>query len=283
MTTPIVSERQSPAFSFYPADFLVGTATFSLEERGAYITLLSYQWDLGSIPDAGAERARLLNCSLKRAEGLWDRMRAKFDQGADGAWRNARLETERAKQGERRAALAANGTKGADRRWHSKPIAPPLARPIAPPMAPDSRGRGSQTDGLSSSSSSSTPDLQRAVDPGTALTRVTPMHPARRHGLQTLHRSGHHTHAFCSERICVPEFQHDKFVRALGGVGADERLRALYVETVNGLPDEQSIESDPLKFWPPIVAARWPPKDASVGTRTAALQRATAEFLRGGN
>jgi uncharacterized protein YdaU (DUF1376 family) len=112
MTAPSVPERQSPAFSFYPTDFLVGTATFSLEERGAYITLLSYQWDHGGVPDDGTERARLLNCSLKRAEALWDRTRTKFDQGSDGAWRNPRLETERAKQAYRRAALAANGSKG---------------------------------------------------------------------------------------------------------------------------------------------------------------------------
>ena len=58
---------QSPAFSFYAKDFLLGTATFSLSERGAYITLMSYQWDMGGVPDEAVERARLLGCS-KREE-----------------------------------------------------------------------------------------------------------------------------------------------------------------------------------------------------------------------
>jgi hypothetical protein len=106
--------------------------------------------------------------------------------------------------------------------------------------------------------------------------------PAQRHGLQTLHRGGHQRHAWCSERICVPDFQHEKFVGAVGGTSADLQLKAFYDQTVAGIPDSQPIESDPLKFWPPLVTARWPPQSASVGTRTAALQRATAEFLRGG-
>jgi hypothetical protein len=54
---------------------------------------------------------------------------------------------------------------------------------------------------------------------------------------------------------------------------------AFYRETVEALPDSQPIESDPLKFWPPLVTANWPPASAAVGTRTAALQRASNDFL----
>jgi len=124
-----------------------------------------------------------------------------------------------------------------------------------------------------------TPTQQRE----NALARVPPrpIHPAQRHGLPTLHRGGHHTHAWCSERICVPDFLHDKFRRAIGVQGSDVTLRQFYDETVAGIPDSQPIDSDPLKFWPPFVAARWPPQGASDGTRTAALKRASAEFLAG--
>ena len=107
-----------------------------------------------------------------------------------------------------------------------------------------------------------------------------PLHPART-GMPTLTRGSHRGHSWCGERICVPEFLHERFVKARGGSSADADLRAFYAETLDGLPDSRPIESDPVKFWPPLVSARWPPQDASVGTRTAALQRATAEFLRG--
>jgi hypothetical protein len=107
-------------------------------------------------------------------------------------------------------------------------------------------------------------------------------HPSRKHGLQTLHRTGHQAHSWCSERICVPSFLHERFIGAVGGNSPDLSLKAFYGDTVRDIPDSQPIESDPVKFWPPLVSARWPPVSQQVGTRTAALQRATAEFLRGG-
>jgi uncharacterized protein YdaU (DUF1376 family) len=142
---------ESPAFSFYAKDFLVGTATLSLAERGAYITLLCFQWDHGGIPDDPQQRARLLNSTVKQAEALWERLRPKFQQDDDGTWRNARMESERMKQVARRDALAMSGAKGAQSRWHSQAngqaMAPPMAKPLPPPAI--------QNDGLAFSSSSS--------------------------------------------------------------------------------------------------------------------------------
>lgn len=112
-----------------------------------------------------------------------------------------------------------------------------------------------------------------------AVSRGPVTHPAERHGLQTLHRRGHQSHAFCSERICVPDFQHEKFARALGGGVADGALKAFYAETVESIPFDQPIEPDPLKFWPPYVTARWPPQTAQVSKQSAALARASAGFL----
>ncbi len=40
---------KDPAFLFYYQDFLVGTTFMTLEERGAYITLLCYLADKGKI------------------------------------------------------------------------------------------------------------------------------------------------------------------------------------------------------------------------------------------
>lgn len=114
-----------------------------------------------------------------------------------------------------------------------------------------------------------------------AVSRPPLPHPARAHGMQTLHRGSHRGHSWCGERSCVPEFLHERFAKAIGSSTADADLRAFYADTLDSLPESQRIDSDPVKFWQPLVTARWPPQDATVGTRTAALQRATSEFLRG--
>lgn len=82
--------------------------------------------------------------------------------------------------------------------------------------------------------------------------------------------------------MCVPEFLHEKFLGAIGNQGTDTTLRAFYADTMAHVPEAQAIDTDPLKFWPPHVAARWPPAAAAIGSRTAALRRATADFVRGG-
>lgn len=107
-----MSPEKSPAFSFYAKDFMLGTVTLSLAERGAYITLLAYQWDIGGVPGDTDTLARILGCSRPQAVKAWLGIVAKFQQGSDGEWRNARLELERVKQADRRAALAANGKRG---------------------------------------------------------------------------------------------------------------------------------------------------------------------------
>ncbi len=89
----------------------------------------------------------------------------------------------------------------------------------------------------------------------------------------------HLRHAWCGERICVPDFLHARFVRAIGGEDADERLRACYAEAMADIPPEDPIEPDPLKFWPPLVTSRWPAPQAA--KTTTALTRASLGFLRG--
>lgn len=102
----------SPAFSFYARDFLVGTVALSLAEVGAYIRLLAYQWDHGSVPGEHAALARICGCAEGQMNKLWAALSQKFPRGADGANRNPRLEVERQKQAARRAAVVENGKKG---------------------------------------------------------------------------------------------------------------------------------------------------------------------------
>ena len=104
--------EKSPAFSFYAQDFVLGTMQLSLAERGAYITLLAYQWNHGSVPADHAALARICGCAEGQMGKLWLTLGGKFPRGPDGGCRNPRLEAERTKQETRRTALAANGQKG---------------------------------------------------------------------------------------------------------------------------------------------------------------------------
>jgi uncharacterized protein YdaU (DUF1376 family) len=81
-----------PAFQFYPQDFLVGTANFRPEERGAYISLLCYQWEQGGIEYEDFEQLSGLQFEKLK------RVFLKFQKCDDGIYRNSRMEETREKQ-----------------------------------------------------------------------------------------------------------------------------------------------------------------------------------------
>jgi uncharacterized protein YdaU (DUF1376 family) len=122
---------QAPAFLFYAKDFLAGTVTMSLQARGAYITLLAYEWDHGCVPAAPSAVGRILGLTTAQAGKLWPELADKFALDSDGQWRNARLEAERSKQAERRAAQAHNGRLG------GRPKKPPGDPPHEPNPNPN--------------------------------------------------------------------------------------------------------------------------------------------------
>lgn len=94
---------KAPAFQFYARDFLVATATMSLEETGAYIRLLSQAWDEGGIPADPERRARLLGITRAEHDRIWEAIAAKWKPAKGGRLVNPRLETERKKQARHRA------------------------------------------------------------------------------------------------------------------------------------------------------------------------------------
>ncbi|MEK7952804.1 DUF1376 domain-containing protein [Luteolibacter soli] len=103
---------QAPAFQFYPQDFLVGTAIFTAEQAGAYIRFLCYQWEHGALPDDIETLARLGGCHGNAVASV----RAKFDVGADGLLRNARLEQIRNEQKAFRDRQSQNAKNGWEKR-----------------------------------------------------------------------------------------------------------------------------------------------------------------------
>lgn len=127
--------------------------------------------------------------------------------------------------------------------------------------------------------------LKRTEEKGTELKgiegKVATLLPRARTGsgvmAGTLPRD-HVRHSWCSERICVPDFLHARFVKAVGGSNPDIALKAFYGDTVRGLSPDESIESDPTKFWPPLVTARWTPR--TTNPKTAGNVAAAHEWLR---
>lgn len=122
---------KSPAFQFYPTDFMDGVILFSNEEIGIYIRLLCYQWNKTRIPldfkvisKIGATKPIKLSVVL-----------SKFEKDADGYY-NVRMELERLKQKEYREKQAENGRRGGR---------PTLTQPLANPN-PSQNLRGEDRD-----------------------------------------------------------------------------------------------------------------------------------------
>jgi len=108
----------SPAFQFYPADFLFdeNVVLMSLAGRGAYITLLCYCWREGSIPADMTRLGRMCGTDSSAMAQLWSELEACFEKAGD-RYIHPRLEKERIKQQEYKAERSESGKKGALSRW----------------------------------------------------------------------------------------------------------------------------------------------------------------------
>ena len=89
----------SPAFQFYPRDFLSseGVRVMTAAGRGAYILLLCACWLEGSLPADDTQLRKLSDTTETEWEACRDVVRARFSE-RNGRLYNARLDKERAKQ-----------------------------------------------------------------------------------------------------------------------------------------------------------------------------------------
>lgn len=69
-----------PAFQFYASDYLSSSKVqkMSLEEEGAYIRLLAYSWQDGSIPDDEISLARLCKTNRRKMRLIWENLQDCF-------------------------------------------------------------------------------------------------------------------------------------------------------------------------------------------------------------
>jgi len=94
---------KDPAFLFYSQDFLVGTMTMSFEDKGKYITILSYMHQKGRMDHKSI-------CLL--VGSLSDELLSKFQIDEDQKYYNTRLEDESYKRSKFIESRIENGKKG---------------------------------------------------------------------------------------------------------------------------------------------------------------------------
>jgi len=109
---------KSPAFQFYPKDFLGDEeqSLMSLAEAGAYTRLMCRCWLNDGIPNNLDELARLCGATYGQMVKFWPAISKCFKQRADGRWIHPRLEKERAKQADYRKRQGDR----ADKRWEKE-------------------------------------------------------------------------------------------------------------------------------------------------------------------
>ncbi len=94
------SNNRSPAFQFYPKDFLSDEKqiSMSLAAVGIYMRLICHCWNEGSLPADPGVLARLSGATKRQIAELWPSIAPCFKTNEDGRLIHPRLEREREKQ-----------------------------------------------------------------------------------------------------------------------------------------------------------------------------------------
>jgi hypothetical protein len=170
MTKP---KNKSPAFQFYPKDFLtdLGVVMMSYETRGVYITLLCHDWLEDGIP------TETFDAMVKDLDGSAIRqLMAKFSSHPtkEDFVSNSRLQKERSAQQERSSERAESGKKGALSKWNKD-----LGAVAKPPKEDGSATHQPMAkDGSSSSSSTSTAIISLSKERDTQTAKKPSWPPA---------------------------------------------------------------------------------------------------------
>lgn len=181
-----MARQQSPAFQFYPKDFLTSERVIGMtyEQRGIYITLLSQCWLEGSITASIDELAEQLRIRKRKAQGILHRVLGGFKE-RNGRLFHPRLEEERRKQREFREKQRLKGeASAAAKRLHR-------GSTVVQPMAVGSR--------LQPEANSSISNLQSPIS-----------------SLQTDPTARSKRPIFTGQRFTVFEWQLDDLCRMLG-------------------------------------------------------------------
>lgn len=113
-----------PWFKVYARDMLADSrfSSWTLEERGAWMTLLCHNWHDGAIPAGLTAQARLLHVDAADMSRIWSAIGDRFSPHPTdpGLLVSPRLEEERDKADQLIAKRADAGGKGATARWQKQ-------------------------------------------------------------------------------------------------------------------------------------------------------------------
>lgn len=128
-----MSEEDLPMMPFMVKDWIAATMHWPCAERGAYISLLAFQWVNGNVPPDVSQIARIAGVGVDEFDKVWATVGLKFDADARGLYNN-RLEEHRKKalqlrEAHARGATAANAVRRAQR--HARQVADCSAVPLA--------------------------------------------------------------------------------------------------------------------------------------------------------
>lgn len=136
---------------WFPADFRGSgrVGRMSRDEEFLYRVLLDYQATDGALPSDPSSLARIAKMTPEEFRVAWGAIRDCFVQGEDGQWRNPRMHHERERVFNAREEAAANGRRGASKRWggHSDPIGVATGDPNGGMMTSRESGVGSREPG----------------------------------------------------------------------------------------------------------------------------------------
>ena len=249
----------SPAFQFYADDYLVGTMTMTLAEKGAYMDCLAYQWSVGAVPgDDPKALARVMRCTPAEARKTWMIVSGKFVRGEDGQWRNKRLEKERDKQTAYRESRAVAGRLGGLAKGKHTAS---TATTVLMTRASDSAVALELAKHSSPFPSPSPSPITPSKDDGVA--RVVGAAPLVMTSLQRERLL--ESCRYVGQRLRVPKGLHAEFVTKLAGDDPESRLTAWY----GAIDDEVTASRESVADWPKWIRPRF---EAWVGESTKAAE-----------
>jgi uncharacterized protein YdaU (DUF1376 family) len=261
-----MAPERSPAFQFYPKDFLSDEKQreLSLAEAGAYIRLICLCWNEGSIPDDCERISRQLGVPKSAMSKLWPAIRKCFKESdQSGRLIHGRLEKERAKQeGYRRRQSDA-----ATRRWNREGDATAMPRhKPATPTAEASYSQANATAMPERHNGGNALHLQSSSASSSALSRERKP-PATNRNL-----------SFSGDVLEVPRFLDAEFCRRLNGQYFD--LTGFYLRLDAQL--KASGEVWDLSWIRRQFDESSPQAAPQMSKRTRALMASDATFLAGG-
>lgn len=165
--------NKSPAFQFYPGDFVSGAPAFMRPlETHVYVWLLCLEWSRNGFEFDEADLASWCRIPVGQFRQAWAKVSASFVL-RDGRYFNPRLDSEREKQQRYSERMAENGKKGGRPKAEQKPQ-------VSRGLADDKPSKSISV--LSSTLSSKEPTASASADVDAVLARYIALHPRRRIG-----------------------------------------------------------------------------------------------------